>query len=455
LTPARRGDQVTAVPLLAALLPLFVAAPPSKDPVREAERLAAAALVQAAEHPADALAEARQALSLTADFEPTAFVKAGRKGEVVEDVFIEARKSYRRHRARLYEAVGECLLQKGEPRPASRYLGRAVQLDPAPARISRLARALVTDGRGSEALVVLGRGKLDEVSPEMASVFAQAADTAGVPSAQVEVDRMRVGALEDAVAFRDGPFTLPSSVRLSSGALLQITTGVSVLYVAEASCRSCSEDLQALKRAVPADTRVLVIPEDPERDHALRQVLALYRYDWPVVMGKGVAGALDTKPRSVLVVARNGWAGVTVSPPFQASLPAVLKTFGRVDVHETIPRESWNRRPVERRGTTAPALLDDGIAPGEDEPAPPEFTAATEAFRSKRPAEALRLFEALDAKGDGWLLPPEARLDRALCLAAMGRRDEARRLLLKTGDSRFQDAVDRALEAIGSPPGKR
>ncbi len=34
-----------------------------------------------------------------------------------------------------------------------------------------------------------------------------------------------------------------------------------------------------------------------------------------------------------------------------------------------------------------------------------------------RKTEALKLFDALEAKGDGWLLPPEARLDRALCLA--------------------------------------
>ena len=77
-------------------------------------------------------------------------------------------------------------------------------------------------------------------------------------------------------------------------------------------------------------------------------------------------------------------------------------------------------------------------------------------FRSKgQKAEALRLFDALEAKGDGWLLPPEARLDRALCLAALGRREEARRMLLRTGDSRFQDDVDRTLEQVGTPGAKR
>jgi hypothetical protein len=62
----------------------------------------------------------------------------------------------------------------------------------------------------------------------------------------------------------------------------------------------------------------------------------------------------------------------------------------------------------------------------------------------------LELFESLAAQGDGWLLSPEARLNRALCLAGLGRREQARRLLLRTGDSRFQDAVDRTLEKVGS-----
>jgi hypothetical protein len=41
-------------------------------------------------------------------------------------------------------------------------------------------------------------------------------------------------------------------------------------------------------------------------------------------------------------------------------------------------------------------------------------------------------------------------MDRALAIAGMGRRDEARRMLLHIGDSRFQEAVDRALEKVGS-----
>ena len=70
-------------------------------------------------------------------------------------------------------------------------------------------------------------------------------------------------------------------------------------------------------------------------------------------------------------------------------------------------------------------------------------------MRGGRPAEALRLLAEVEAGDRGWLLPPEARFNRALCLEKLGRTAEARSLLLGIGDSRFQDAVDRALEALG------
>jgi hypothetical protein len=79
---------------------------------------------------------------------------------------------------------------------------------------------------------------------------------------------------------------------------------------------------------------------------------------------------------------------------------------------------------------------------------PGAFTAAVDAYRAGKYLEALRFVQALAAKGDGWLLPPEERYDRALFLAGLGRRDEARRLMLGIGDSRFQDEVDRALERV-------
>jgi hypothetical protein len=125
-----------------------------------------------------------------------------------------------------------------------------------------------------------------------------------------------------------------------------------------------------------------------------------------------------------------------------------------VDVQETVPRPSWNRRPVDRSPLPPPpGLLPEGIVPGEDAPFPPEFTAAVEAYRAGRANEALAGIDALEAKGDGWLLPPEARLDRAMCLARAGQRDAARKMLLRTGDSRFEEETDRLLETVGE--GKR
>jgi hypothetical protein len=102
---------------------------------------------------------------------------------------------------------------------------------------------------------------------------------------------------------------------------------------------------------------------------------------------------------------------------------------------------------VERPQPIAqPPLPEEGLVPGEDEPFPEAFQAAQRAFDAGRWAEALKLIEQLERSGDGWLLPPEARLNRALCLQRLARREEARTLLLRTGDSRFQDAVDQALE---------
>ena len=134
-------------------------------------------------------------------------------------------------------------------------------------------------------------------------------------------------------------------------------------------------------------------------------------------------------------------------------LTTALAAFERVDVQESVPRPRWNRRPVDRSPLPSPpGLLEDGLAPGEDEPFPPEFDAAVEAYRAGNYREALKGFDALEARGDGWLLPPEARLNRALCLAGLGRHRDARRILLRTGDSRFEEAIDETLERV-APPG--
>jgi len=402
---------------------------------------------------AERLAQARRALALTADFDPTDFVKAGRKGEVVEDEFVAARRAYRRHRALLFEAVGESLARLEKHESAVRYLRRAALLDPGEARVARLARSLLAVDRAAEALrLILGQAGAGGIAAPSLSLVEEAVDAAGFPSAQVEIDRARLASVVPDAGYRDGPFRLPAGARLSTGTPLLLGDGILVLYAADASCRSCSEDLQQLKRATPAGVRVVLVPEAADKDQALRQILGLYEYDWPLLLGRGAVDDLRLAPGSVLVVARGGWAGATVKAPFVPALASVLSVFAKAEVRESVPRPGWNGRAIDRKpALPPPSLLAEGLAPGEDEPAPPEFTAAVAAYRAGRPAEALRVFEALEDKGDGWLLPPEGRLDRALCLAALGRREEARRLLLRTGDSRFQEAVDRALEKIGTP----
>jgi len=426
---------------------------PARGGTAEAERLAAEAVQLAPQDPAAALRAARRALAMTAEFVPTEFVTAGRKGEVVEDEFQAARQAYRRHRSTLYEAAGAALARGGNPLAASRYQCRAFLLEPTPERGLALARSLNDLGRGREALDTVQRAiaGLTGLKPEAAEVIARAADVAGLPSAQAEIDRGRLQAtLGKAVEFRDGPLELPPGTRLSSTPVVRLDdVPVNVLYASEGSCRNCSADLDEIAREVPKGVRVLPVPPGDDQDQALRQVLALYKRAWPVLLGRDLAQRLQLTPRSVLLVARGGWTLAVLHAPFGNTLGTALAALQRVDVPETVPRPSWNRRPVDRSPLPSPpGLLPEGLAPGEDEPAPPEFASAVAAYRGGRAKEALAAFDALEAKGDGWLLPPEARIDRALCLTLAGQRDEARRILLRTGDSRFESDIDKLLEKV-------
>jgi len=423
--------------------------------VNRAERLAEEASALAARDPAGALARAREAMGLTAEFVPTAFVGAGRKGEVVEDEFQAARDAYRRHRARVYEAMGRASAA-GSPKAAERFLGRSFLLDPQPARGLALARArlALADSRG--ALHAARRAILGLVSltPEAVAVVEQAVDAAGLPSAQAEIDRARLGStLGDKVRLREGVVALPAGARLSTTPVVRLEDApVNLIYVSEASCRSCSSDLQALSRLVPEGVRVMMLPEVDEQDAALRQVLSLYGHEWPVLVGRDLATRLELEPRQALLVARGGWTAASMNAPFGPELTTALQALLRTDVQETVPRAGWNRIPVDRSAPPPPPpLLEEGLAPGEDEPLPPEFEAAVTAYRAGRFAEARRAFDELENRGDGWLLPPEARINRALCLAGGGQRDAARRILLRTGDSRFEEDVDRLLELVAAP----
>lgn len=422
--------------------------------VREAERLAAEAIATAAASPDAAFAAARRALALTAEFQPTSFVRAGRRGEVVEDEYTAARTAYRRHRAPVYEAMGVALAVQGRHEAAVRYLRRAVVLDPDDGRAGRLAASLLELGRGGNALDVLHeRGKASGgMGPLLLPLLERAVDAEGRASVQVEIDRSRLSALPGrGIVARDGPVRLPTAARLSTGAPLRLEGAPAVFYLAGRSCTTCTEDLEAIKRAVPEGTRVALVPAIPDEDRALRQVIDLYRLRWPVALGAGVASAIGGEEDQVVVVGRGGWIAVALAAPFEPALAEVVRILSRSDVAETLPRPTWSRRPVDRTPPAPPlGLLPEGFAAGDDGPAPPEFDRAVAAYRGGRFAEALRLFEALGAAEDGWLLPPEARLDRAIVLAALGRREEARRIVLRIGDARLEDAADRALDRISA-----
>jgi tetratricopeptide (TPR) repeat protein len=443
------------VSLLVVLLSAAGAGASGVRDVERAEALAAAAEGQLVSSPSRALKTSRQALAVTVDFDPTAFVGVGRRGELVEDAYLEARRAYRRHRAGLFGLVGRALAAEGALQQAVRYQRRAVLLDPDPDRRRALAETLVGLGRGAEALAVLlrpdGAPELDAASLELAG---RSVDVAGLPSLQEELDAWRLSRVEPSpgLQHRRGPLRLPRRARLSSGTPFQLDApGLTALYVAEASCRTCSADLEALSRAAGKDLRVVMAPVDPDRDAALRQLMRLYRYDWPMLLRGEVGSALDVPAPSVLLVGRRGWSGVLARDPLDQSLPAAIEVLEREDVQEALPRASWDGRTLAPPPPTPrPGLLEDGLAPGEDLPAPVEFDRAVEAYRAGRFRRALELFDSLEARGDGWLLPPEHRLDRALCLSGMGLGEQARRLLLRTGDSRFQEAVDRALERVGS-----
>src|SRR5688572_11660882 len=114
---------VLALALVSGLL--FAVRP---TPVEEAERLAAEAVQAAAGQPEAAVDLARRALARTEEFDPVAFVRAGRRGEVVEDEFQAAREAYRAHRAGLYQAMGTAQAAHDRPAVALRYFRRAFLL---------------------------------------------------------------------------------------------------------------------------------------------------------------------------------------------------------------------------------------------------------------------------------------------------------------------------------------
>ena len=296
------------------------------------------------------------------------------------------------------------------------------------------------------------------LSPEAASVIDRAADVARLPSAQAEIDRGRLKAtLKGAVTLRRGRVTFPpgrgsrhrsdlpargrgDQPDLRGRGLVPVVLG---RPHPAATCRSRSGARHGAARGGGPGRRVA-----PGAGH-LRLPLA-------APAARGVGEQLDLPPRSVLVLARGGWTAAVPEPPFGPALASTLAALARTDVREAVPRANWNRRPVDRsplpppppgrRRTDWPRVRTSRSRPISPRP---------EAYRGGTICGGDEELRCDQARGDGWLLPPEARLDRALCLAGMGKRHEARRILLRTGDSRFENAMDETLERVAPPQPER
>ncbi len=229
-----------------------------------------------------------------------------------------------------------------------------------------------------------------------------------------------------------------------------------LLYVAEPTCRSCSADLEALKRILPPTIQVVLVPPAADQDQALRGVVSLYRYAWPYAVGTALPAALRLTPPAALLVARGGFSGAMLRPPFNATLPVAVEVMTKAEVRESVPRADWNKRPVERPSPAPRAtLLDSGFAPGEDEPAPPEFVSAVGAFRAARPARPCGSSTRSRPRATAGCSRPRRA---STAPSAWPPWDGARRraaCLLHTGDSRFQDdRRSRAREASARPGAK-
>jgi tetratricopeptide (TPR) repeat protein len=445
------------------LLSLLSAQVSSSSSVARAETLAARARERCIQEPSEGIRDATLALAATSEFSPTSFVSTGRKGELVEDVFLTARSRYRRHRAALYRAMGECLARASQDEAATRYLMRALDLDPKGDR-QALGTTLLRLKRAREALdLLLGPLVSADLSHPEASlqpapgdqaVMQSAADALGLASLQAEIDRLRLDRLgSSSVRFREGPFRVPPQARLSTGEPFHLVgwQGLTLIYVSDATGRGISSDLEWISRAASNGIRVALTSAEPAADAILRRALRVYHREWPLVLGPSLPEYLALAPPCALIVGREGWAGAVVGSPLDASLLSALQVLARHDVMEIRPRRAWNGSPARREaGVQRPELSSEGLAPGEDLPYPPEFEEAVRAFRAGDYRAALRSFDLLEKSADGWMLAPEARYNRALCLKALGAREEARRLLLGIGDSRFQEAVDRALESPAS-----
>ena len=187
-----------------------------------------------------------------------------------------------------------------------------------------MARSLLALGREKGSAALLQSAAAGAPSAETAVLFEQAADVAGLPSAQAEIDRARLRPLTGkTVELREAPLKIPADARLSSGGPLRLEATPVIFYMSSAVCKTCSEDLGHAVAVGPGGTPVVIVSEGPEKDHAVRQVLQIYRYPgrwrwasaWPPRSPRA-GHAPGGRPRRL--------GTVVVKPPYAAGLGAVV-----------------------------------------------------------------------------------------------------------------------------------
>ena len=253
-------------------------------------------------------------------------------------------------------------------------------------------------------------------------MIARAADVAGLPSAQAEIDRGRLVA------------TLGKARRAARGT------------VRDAPGRAALDEPRVPPRRGGAHRRLRrrgLVPDLLGRPRGAGPAGAEGRAGrsrcrrgttrtrpcarcWPSTAGPGrccsgrdLAARLRLEPRSVLLVARGGWTQAVLQAPFGPELGSAIAAppaSGRPG-DRAARRAGTAGRSTARRSRRRPACSRRASLRGRTSPFRPSSRPAVEAFRAGRAAEAPRRSTRSRPGATGGCCPPEARLNRALCLA--------------------------------------
>ncbi len=389
-------------------------------------------LAEASTDAEGALSAGLAALAATVDFEPTAFVKAGRKGEVVEDDYL-SRPGTPIAGTGLASTPpwAESTPPRGDHEAAVRYLRRAEFLGP-DSSSGRAARGCLSPRSvGPQRRRSCCRDSSPRVGPGQTSWRSSRRSStrqAGRASRSRSIGPESWPSLGGARSGGTGHFELPKGTRLSTAPVFRMAdAAVNVIYAAEASCQTCSEDVEALRRGDPALPRgSSSCPRDRTTTTPCGRCSVCSSVSWPVMIGPGLGSTLGVTPRSVLIVGRGGWGAALLPGAPEAGARQGGGTVGKDGCRsKSLPRPGWNRRPVER---SSAHVRYRGCGPRGWRPATtslrqPEFEAAVTAYREKRPAEAMRLFdESPDAGTDGSFPPRPGSTARCVSMRSVGER---------------------------------